>query len=144
MQTTPIGYLPGLSDTPAISSLGSPAASGGMQALSIGFNALLDAELANLRASSGANIIGLDIFSLGKQVVANPGAFGLTNATDAHLAAPVGDPNLYAYWDDVHPTEPVHALFASAAADALAVPEPSTALFLSLGISALLIRCRAR
>ena len=139
--------LPDLADTPAISSMGDAAASAGMHALTVGFNALLDGHLSSLRSSLvGTDLIGLDIFGLGKEINADPGAFGLANTTlPALLIGDAANANDYIYFDAVHPTEAMHRIIAGRAAGALAVPEPSAVLFLAVGMIGLVApRRRAR
>jgi phospholipase/lecithinase/hemolysin len=94
----------------------------------------------------------LDAFSLFKDVIANPGEFGLSNVTDAALnlavigppfAQPypvVDDPENYLFWDYVHPTTVGHQIIGDAAFDALAkdatqVPEPPSVALVIIGIA---------
>lgn len=139
-ETILVPNLPDLSDTPAIRGLGNAQASAGMHGLTVGFNALLEGELASLRDSLGAGLVGLDIYTLGKQITTDPGSLGLANGSDSALLGGIlgEDANSYAYWDTVHPTEAVHGLFAERAAMTLGVPEPSSALLLWVGLSSLL------
>jgi phospholipase/lecithinase/hemolysin len=56
-----------------------------------------------------------------QDLVANPGAAGLENVTDACLTPDTAPfvcrtPDRYLYWDGVHPTAAVHALVAGAVA----------------------------
>jgi phospholipase/lecithinase/hemolysin len=138
-----IPNLPDLSNTPAITSLGDPTTSGGMQALTLGFNGLLEGELASLRASLGIDLVRLDVFTLANEVTANPAAFGFANATEgAYLVGEIANANDYTYWDGIHPTESMHRLFAQRGARALGVPEPSTAVFAALGALGIALRRR--
>ena len=142
-RTILVPNLPDLSDTPAISLLGNPTASAGMHALTVGFNTILDAQLASLRTSLGIDLVGLDIFSLGKDITADPFAYGLTNATDgAYLIGDIANANDYVYWDGVHPTEAMHSIIANAGARALGVPEPSATMFLAVGVFGILFQRR--
>jgi len=90
-------------------------------ALTDGFNAALVAGL------DGAGLGSVPIFDaagLMRDIVAAPGAFGLTNVTDACidpndpfapgscLADWMKDADDYMFWDDVHPTRAVHGIFA--------------------------------
>jgi phospholipase/lecithinase/hemolysin len=92
------------------------------------FNDALADALDSLEAANAALTISrLDVAALFGQAIADPGAFGLTNVTDA--AAPglePGDssyntaliaPNAheYLFWDDLHPTATVHAHLAEQA-----------------------------
>jgi len=104
------------------------------------FNNRLAANLASL-GGSGLEISFFDIFTRTNEVVANPGAFGFTNITGQCVNAPAGtNCDQYLFWDDVHPTRAAHALIASNAVAVL--PEPSTAVFLLLGLAGLAARRR--
>ena len=123
------------------------------------FNTQLDAMLDDLDANPDLTIRihRFDAFSLVKDVIADPGEFGLSNVTDAALdlalikppfAQPypvVDDPENYLFWDYVHPTTVGHQLIGDAAFDALAdatqVPEPPSLALVIIGIAGLL-RCR--
>ncbi len=91
-------------------------------------------------ASTGANIIPLDTFSLLQQIVANPSAFGFTNVknkaceTDSSLTCgrvdlvesgdgDVSDANeTYLFADDIHPTGRTHQLIADYANAVVTAP----------------------
>ena len=135
--------MPDLSDTPQISSQNIQAVSDGAQALSAGFNALLAGQLADQRDLLGINLISLDVFSLGKEIIADPAAFGLVNTSDAALlTGNILNANDYIYWDNIHPTEAMHAIIAERGARALGVPEPSAAMFLAIGVFGIVLRRR--
>ena len=99
-----------------------------LNALSAGFNGLLDAELDGLETSLGVSIARLDIFGLTQEVIADPGAFGFTNVTDPAFdpstGSVVSNPDEYFFWDPVHPTRVAHRILGDRAARA--VPEPSS------------------
>jgi len=65
-------------------------------------------------------------------VVANPGAFGFTNATDACARFTTCDPSTFVFWDGIHPTSG-GALVISNAMLAV-VPEPATLILLGAGL----------
>lgn len=96
---------------------------------------------ALLAAIGGAPDVTLfDIFSLEDTVLADPGAFGLTNVTDACAQFVACDPSTYFFWDGIHPTSAAHAIISDAML-ALALPEPGSlvifaALLLSLAMTA--------
>lgn len=127
--TVVVPNIPDLGLTPAFTSRGA-AASAAATALSIQFNTLLDAQLALL---TGLDIVEVDTFSLIRNLVANPGQFGLTNVTTPCYSGfvapnPAGtecaNPDEYLFWDLVHPTRVVHGFLANAVI--AAVPEPAT------------------
>lgn len=127
LSLTPFGQLPGLQ---------APA-----QAFSTLFNSTLASLLTGLDASSPARIIQFDTFAFLNDVVAHPGAFGFTNATDGCLLSgpACSDPAAFVFWDDFHPTTAAHAVIA--AAFARAVPEPGSLPLLALML-AVLAACR--
>jgi len=120
------------------------------------FNQSLASDLAGDNALRGINLIRPDFFGLAESVTASPAGFGLTNVTDPCLPAspfsvPSGvtacsNPDQFLFWDLLHPTAAVHALFADAALDAInatldptSVPEPTPlALFAPLLLFTLL------
>jgi len=121
------------------------------------FNTQLDTMLDGLEQDPALNIRiqRFDVFSLVKDVIADPGASGLSNVTDAALDLAlfkppftqpypvVDDPENYLFWDYIHPTTVGHQIIGDAAFDALAgdavqVPEPSSAVLVIIGIAGLL------
>ena len=113
--------LPKLSITPQFRT--SPA--GGLADFAGGaFNtALLTGLNTTAAARPGTNIILMDLFKIGDTIVANPGAFGLTNVTDAcfnqTLLTVCSTPNSYFYLDGVHPTAKGHQILAALSDDYL-------------------------
>lgn len=88
------------------------------------FNTALLAQLnATAAARPGTNIIVMDLFKVGDSIAANPGAFGITNVTDACLNPATGavcaDSSGFFYFDGVHPTALGHRLLAMLADDYL-------------------------
>ena len=88
------------------------------------FNGLLAAALAPLPPALGITIVPFDGHAMFQNLVANPGAAGLENVTDACLTPNTAPfvcrkPDRYLYWDGVHPTAAVHALVAGAVAELL-------------------------
>jgi outer membrane lipase/esterase len=64
------------------------------------------------------NVSVVDLFALSSGMMATPEAFGLTNVTDSCVTFGVtngafcNDRDGYFFWDPLHPTKKVHALFA--------------------------------
>ena len=123
--------MPNIGNSPAVRALGQqdPTLPIIAEQLSALFNDNLSGALDVLEGLlPGIEILRLDVFSLLNDVVADPQAFGLTNATDPCLSFGViggaicAKPNRYLFWDGAHPTKSGHALLAEAAAEILASP----------------------
>jgi phospholipase/lecithinase/hemolysin len=142
-------------DAPIFNRTSGPAAL--MAALSRQFNIQLDTMLDELERNPDLNIRihRFDAFSLFKDVVANPGEFGLSNVTDAALDLarftppfalpyPVAEnPEDYLFWDYIHPTTVGHRIVGDAAFAALAesstpIPEPPSLTLVIIEIAGLL------
>jgi thermolabile hemolysin len=128
-----VANLPLLGYTPRFN--GNPTTFNSYNALTTQFNTALGTMLDNLQGSNaGLTIHHLDVSSLFSQAIANPAAFDLTNVTNS--AAPglepsdssyntsqiVPNPNQYLFWDDLHPTQTVHAELAQFALVQLMLP----------------------
>jgi outer membrane lipase/esterase len=134
-ETILILNLPDLGSTPAFRDgpAGELAA-----AWTLGFNAALASEVATRRGPD-VTIFEADIFATARDFQVNPSAYGLVNLVDPVFPDNTLDPATTAYWDDVHPTETVHGIFAHEAALTLGIPEPSS-LLLVLAAPVLLLR----
>jgi len=128
--------VPDLGKAPAVTALGASASFLGTT-LSATMNAALSARLS----IEGPSVTLFDLFALQDAIVANPGAFGLTNATDA-CGAPSNacNPATALFWDGIHPTAAAHAVIAGQLA--LAVPEPAEYALIMSGLA--LVGWRAR
>jgi phospholipase/lecithinase/hemolysin len=129
-----VPLMPDLGLTPR-KLLEGPAAAGGATQLSYAFDTQLATVLSATGASlPGATITTFDTFSLLNDAVARPGAYGLSNVTDACFTgtAVCANPSQYLFWDDIHPTAAGHLILGDAFA--AAVPEPGSALLLLAGL----------
>jgi outer membrane lipase/esterase len=109
---------------------GGPVAIGTATAMSTGFNGALATQvIPQLRATlSGLNLYIVDAGKLSQEIVANPVAFGLSNATapcyplvSAPTAPVCATPQLYMWWDELHPSSAVHEIFAQRAIAAIGI-----------------------
>ena len=131
--------LPDLGDTPELLSTGNPAAILGTSQWTVGFNLSLHSQIPQLETTLGIDIVPLDIYSIGKELRANPGAFGFTNTTQsALLTGNAANADQYLYWDTVHPTAGVHNIFAARAA--ILLPEPGAAVMMTIFVTGLILR----
>jgi len=108
--------------------------------LSIAFNTNLAAQLALLDAAIAAEITLFDTDALFQQVLADPGAYGLTNSTEPCVVIASGspptvcaNPDEYLFWDGEHPTARMHEILAQGFRRAL-IAEPGTLVLLGLGL----------
>ncbi|WP_292028813.1 autotransporter domain-containing protein [Brevundimonas sp. UBA2416] len=114
-----VGNIPSLGNAPQFrGTVAAPLA----EFAGTSFNsALLAGLMTTAAARPGTNIILFDIYKVGAALTANPGAFGLTNVTDACFngITVCATPNTYLFWDGVHPTAAGHQLIARLANDYL-------------------------
>jgi phospholipase/lecithinase/hemolysin len=123
------------------------------QAQGAGFSALISSQAVAynqaiddaLRGFTGVDIRRVDTFDRLGEVVADPAAFGLTNATDPCLSGffvdettggPISTcakPQNYAFWDIIHPGSTVHATLANDFR--AAVPVPASLPLLLIGLA---------
>ncbi len=99
------------------------------------------------RLAGEAGVIPFSIFNTVGNIVANPGAYGLVNVTDACGAlvnACSSSLGTSLFYDGIHPTAAGQTLLANAMIStvAAAVPEPSTWLMLAAGVAVLVLRRR--
>lgn len=136
--------LPNIGLTPEAQS-GGPGVIAGATFLSTMFNAQLAAALPLLSSGLGVTIFELDVFGIVNSVVANPGAFGLTNASAACYTGPLGvggpaptcaNPDEYLFWDKIHPTSAAHQILGNAASSVIPVPAAVWLFGSALGVMA--------
>ena len=102
---------------------------------------MLHTQLNQLQQQLGITIHQLDINAVFENIIADPGAYGLTNVTDSAIADGILSGQGYLFWDTVHPTTVIQELIGNAAF--ATVPEPSS-LTLVLIAAPLLLAWRRR
>lgn len=104
--------LPPLGDTPRLN--GSPTTASQANEASAAYNDTLQAGLDVLPIINffrGVHIYEIDTYALFSDILASYPSLGLINVTSPSQDEPV-DPDLYLFWDDLHPTTRGHNLFA--------------------------------
>jgi len=115
---------PDLGLAPAVRLLG-PDARGAASELASLFNFRLEQILGELESGPGLNIVRLNVFEILNEIVAAPGAFGLTEATrpcialNTRVGAFCTKPGTFLFWDGIHPTKAGHRILAERARAAL-------------------------
>ncbi len=107
--------LPPLGLTPRLN--GNPTASLTASAGSLLFNTYLVtgvSVLKDLYWYRRLKVYQLNTFSLLNSIVARPSAYSLTNVKASAQGQPV-DPDMYLFWDDLHPTTRGHNILAGSA-----------------------------
>jgi len=121
-------------DTPDVGKAPAVVAAGGSTIGSILASSMSLALLGAIGGTPGVTFF--DIFGLTDAVIANPGAFGLTNVTDACAQFVACDPSTYFFWDGIHPTSAGHGIISNAML-ALPLPEPPTLAVLAVVLAGL-------
>ena len=116
-----VSNLPRLGITPQFASTGPSGAALADFAGTTFNSALLNNLFATAAVRPDTNIILMDLYKISDPLRANPGRFGLTNATDSCFTgvSVCSNPDGYLYWDGVHPTAAGHRLLAQLANDYL-------------------------
>ena len=119
--------VPNLGRTPAFQRLNAvlPGIADAATALSAAYNARLAERLGEVAGLRDIELIRFDAFGSLQQVQANPGRFGLTDATNACIQPGVpplfrcAQPDRHLFWDGIHPTRAGHAIIAVLAGKAI-------------------------
>jgi outer membrane lipase/esterase len=122
--------VPNIGVTPAVLAGGPLASMLGMTIASAMNQALLSA------VGGDPDIKLFDASALLNEVIGDPGAFGLSNVTDACAQFVNCDPSQFLFWDGIHPTSAAEVIISDAI-EALVVPEPSTLALLAVALFAL-------
>lgn len=128
--------VPDIGLTPAVESFG-PQASGLATLIAASMNA---AELSAIGGHPDVKLF--DVFGIMDNVVANPGAFGFTNVTDACAQFTPCNPSTFLFWDGIHPTSGGALVISNAMLST--VPEPATLILLGAGLAMAAVTARRR
>jgi outer membrane lipase/esterase len=102
------------------------------------------------RLATESNVLTFGLFALTTSIRANPGAYGLTDVSNAGGAIPGADLSTFLFWDGIHPTAAGHAILAtSMVALTMSVPEidpagGSSVVALVIGVLGLIERRRPK
>ncbi len=125
-----------------------PGAAAEATQFSIDYDTDLAAGLGKAGLPSGTMLTDFNLFAFNQNILDNAAALGFTNTTDpcydftglptdanSTTGCTSDNINKFLYWNDIHPTAPVQALWAQGLREA--VPEPSTWVMLLIGFSSL-------
>jgi outer membrane lipase/esterase len=129
--------VPDVGRSPAALATG-PVGAGTASFIASSFNGALQARLS----TESFGVRYFDVAGTIANVFAAPASFGFSNVTDACGAISGCDPSTYLFWDGIHPTSAAQALVANALLTA--VPEPTSALLMTLGVASLVVARRRR
>lgn len=117
---------------------------------SISYDSQLSAGLNGLGLPKGDQLVDFNLYALNTYILDNAASYGFTNTTDPCFAntpfsaasatgcvpdGPNANISSYVYWDHIHPTAGVQALWAEGFR--AAIPEPSTWAMILLGFAGL-------
>jgi phospholipase/lecithinase/hemolysin len=136
--------VPNVGQIPLFTQEAPPPAAAEATAFSQLYDTDLAEGLAGLDLGAGATLTDFDLFGFNANILANAAAHGFTNTTDpcysfttvptstaSNTGCSPANVDTFLYFNDVHPTAPVQALWAQGFE--AAVPEPSTWAMLLIG-----------
>lgn len=130
--------VPNMPDLGALPSTASLPDAPALSLMTASFNAVLKGQLDALAGNlPGLNVVQFDTAKVFADAIADPAAFGFTDATRscvANLANGQCNPATWLFWDGAHPTTRGHALLAEGF-HAAVVPEPQTWMLMALGLA---------
>lgn len=149
--------LPDIGVTPEILGIDQsiPGFAAAATATTSDYNQLVDFVLQGYAGIPGLEIFRVDTFSFLRDLVADPAAFGFTNASDPCLVnffvvpPPTGpvvecaNPDDYVFWDVFHPSAAAHRTLGDLMIEAVPVPAPLTLMVMGLAGMAVKRRRRA-
>jgi phospholipase/lecithinase/hemolysin len=140
--------VPNVGQIPLFTQESPPGAAAEATAFSELYDTDLSAGLAGLDLGAGATLTDFNLFGLNDDILANAAALGFINTTDpcysftgvptsaaSNTGCSPANVDSFLFFNDVHPTAPVQALWAQGLEGA--VPEPSTWAMLVVGFSGL-------
>lgn len=117
---------------PAVTAQGVGAAQGASQLVAAMNQALALALATYLPPGVTDGLILFDAYAGLNDIVNNPAAYGLANASDACAASLACDPASHFFWDGIHPTTAGHQIMASLAV--AAILEPASLALLAVAL----------
>ncbi len=141
-----VSNLPNLGLTPEAQAGGENGAALAT-AITVLLNNEIESALGDLELELDANVMMFDLFGVTNEIVSNPGAFGLSNATDACFQGATGavcaNPDEYFFWDQFHPSAATHEIIA-ARIEAQVVPIPGALLLMLSALAGLGLTARRK
>ncbi|MCK7579715.1 MAG: SGNH/GDSL hydrolase family protein [Chromatiales bacterium] len=119
--------VPDIGKIPAVLMIPIPGASDIAGRLSVAFNDGLVAVQQAMNSLPDNDVRILDIYGKLNEIIANPSAFGFSNAINACVTPgqppfKCKKPDTYVFWDGIHPTKAMHDIVAQQAIGVITAP----------------------